>query len=146
MGSCFVGLTGLEFAEYMRLASDLQHSSSFSGCQRCRREPLMSISCSPCLLWTVRLRMRGPLGLLLLSCSCSSLPASILSLFHFPPLSMCSWPASTPLLLSLSHSAFLYPNYPLNSSPHALNKLYSILKESFKKRMPLSTPIASCIL
>jgi hypothetical protein len=43
-----------------------------------------------------------------------------------PPLSMCSWPWPTSTSLPLL-SAFLCLYYPLNSSPHALTKLYAIL-------------------
>lgn len=59
------------------------------------------------------------LALLLLFCSC--LPAPTLIPFPNPHVLMAGLYSSTPLLLSL----LLY--YPLNSPPHALNKLYSIL-------------------
>lgn len=63
---------------------------------------------------------------------CSSLA---LALPFLPPFSPCSifplFPCAhdQPLLFysSTPLSAFLYPNYPLNSSPHALDKLYTIL-------------------
>jgi hypothetical protein len=47
--------------------------------------------------------------------------------FPPPPLSKYSWLASSPLLLGFSTlSAFLHLYYPLDSPPHALNKLCSI--------------------
>ena len=52
-------------------------------------------------------------------------PIALLGSFPFPPLSILSWLASTSLLLLIS--AFLCFYYSLNSPPHALNKLYSIL-------------------
>ena len=68
------------------------------------------------------------LSLLFLLPTCFSL-ALLDSSFSpsLPPLSMCSWPWPTSTSLPLL-SAFLCLYYPLNSSPHALNKLfYTIL-------------------
>jgi len=82
---------------------------------------------------------------LLLSCSYPCPLVPFLPIPFHPLLSMCSWPASTPLPFyfspspspSYSSSLFLppyslflslpLPYYLLNSLPHALNKLYSIL-------------------
>jgi hypothetical protein len=48
----------------------------------------------------------------------------LLQLSSHPPPPTCSWLASTSLF---SHSTCLCLYYPLDSLPHALNKLYSIL-------------------
>ena len=67
------------------------------------------------------------------SLSCSSL-VLLFFLCFFSPFSPHSLPLSLHVLMaslysstSLSFSAFLCLYYPLNSLPHALNKLYSIL-------------------
>ena len=70
-----------------------------------------------------------PLTLLLLL-SCLLAPCSPSLPIPFPHLSTWSWPASTSLL-----SPFLCLYYPLNSPPHTLNKLYSILYHSILYRV-----------
>ena len=63
----------------------------------------------------------GPSSLTPVSLPCPLLPPLPLP---FPPLSMCSQPASTSLL-----SAFLCLSYPLSSPSRVLNKRYSILHQ-----------------
>ena len=72
--------------------------------------------------WNLSLKLLSPLPLPPLCLPLPSIP------FH--PLSRRAWPASTYLL---SPSVFLFLYYSLNSHPHALNKLYYILKKKKKK-------------
>ena len=68
-----------------------------------------------------------------LALSCALTPASLPCLLPLAPLSPHSSPISSrghgqpPLLYSLPLSTFLCLNCSLNSPPHALNKLYSML-------------------
>jgi hypothetical protein len=70
-----------------------------------------------------RVCLPPPFSLALPLSSCPVLP----SLSILPTPSTCSWPASTLLSSPCPLSAFLCLYDPLNSLPHELNKLYSIL-------------------
>jgi hypothetical protein len=68
-----------------------------------------------------------------LLCPLVLLPLSSHSLF--PSLSFCSWPPSTSVSVCLSlPPPFLCLYFSINSTPHALNKLYSILYHGWSLR------------